>query len=181
MSEQQIVIGIDPGGKGAMVAVDRETRRIVDCYDFCKLGDTMDVQGIIDWLRRFNPTLVPIISENVHPGIGSNDDNHVKTVHASFIFGRNVAFPEAIAMTLGFKYEKVYPSVWKTYFALCSSASTYEERKTMSVDKACAINKQDAEMFRYLFRRGNATSLVEKHDRAEAYLIALYGIEKSLI
>ena len=82
-----------------------------------------------------------------------------------------------ICFALGFNIQKVSPSVWKGYFALCSSKSTYEEKKILDIEKACYLSPENEHVFKY--RRIDRKSY--KHDRADAFLIAIYGIENHLI
>lgn len=167
------VIGIDPGKSGALWAIDVATRNSVGYYDIETLGTEIDIFGIIKWLKQFDTATDIVCSENPHPQ-GKHDE--AKTVYAGFQFGKAVGIIQGIITTLGFKHIPVSPATWKAYFNLIDSKASYRQKKLMSVEKACFLSPADADAFRYQ----RFDKPVAKHDRAEAFLLAIYAIETRL-
>lgn len=168
------VIGIDPGKSGCLWAIDAHTRRTLAFHDIDRLGNNIDIAGIVEFLRQFNPDKSVVISEDPHP---HGAQGEVKTVYAGFEYGKAVGTIYGIVVAIGFKFLRVSPAVWKGHFAITSSKSTYNEKKKIAVEKACYLSPADAHHFNY--KRFDC--MVCKHDRAEAFLIAIYGLENHLI
>lgn len=165
-------IGIDPGITGSIFCLERKTKKTHSFYDVEKIGASMDIAGVVKYLKQFNPKETVIFIENPHP----NGSDGIKTVYAGFIYGHGVGSMNGICLALGFEVKKVEPIQWKGYFALCSSASTYKEKKMLDVEKACYLSPENEHIFKY--KRIDTQSY--RHDRADAFLIATYGIEKHL-
>lgn len=168
------IIGIDPGKSGCLWAIDAASRNTIAFHDIERLGNNIDIAGISAFLCGFDHADTVVISEDPHP---HGREGETKTVYAGFEYGKSVGVIYGVAIALGFKFIRVSPPVWKGHFAITSSKSTYKQKKELSVEKACLLSPEDAKHFRYMrFDR-----MVSKHDRAEAFLIAIYGIERCLI
>jgi hypothetical protein len=167
------IIGIDPGKSGCIWALDATTRERLGYYDIEKLGNDIDICGIVSFMKQFDPKNSFVMSENPHP----HGNTGVKTVYAAFEYGKGVGTIFGIITAMSFKLLRVSPPVWKGHFAINSSKSTYQQKKDLSVEKACYLSPTDAEVFRYT--RFDKT--VSKHDRAEAFLIAIYCLENHII
>jgi hypothetical protein len=169
-----VIIGIDPGKSGCLWAIDAATRKTIAFHDIEKLGTDINIDGIVQFLKQFNHNKSIVISEDPHP---HGQEGEVKTVYAGFEYGKSVGTIYGIVTAMGFQFLRVSPPVWKGHFALTSGKATYNEKKKLSIEKACYLSPADACYFNYKrFDR-----MVSKHDRAEAYLIAIYGLENHLI
>jgi hypothetical protein len=167
------IIGIDPGKSGCLWAIDSQTRKTIAFHDIQKLGNDIDITAIVKFMQQFSPEQAIVMSENPHP----HGDTGIKTCYAAFEYGKGVGTIYGIIVAMGFKFLRVSPPVWKGYFAINSSSSTYQQKKDLSVEKACYLSPADAQYFNYTrFDRK-----VSKHDRAEAFLIAIYCLENHLI
>lgn len=165
-------VGIDPGITGSIFCINIKTRKIHSFYDVEKIGASMDIAGVVKYLRQFKTSETVVFLENPHPHGGDG----IKTVYAGFIYGHGVGAMFGTCLALGFTVKKVEPMQWKGYFALCSSASTYAEKKMMDIEKACYLSPENEHIFKY--KRIDTQSY--RHDRADAFLIATYGIENHL-
>jgi hypothetical protein len=168
------VIGIDPGKSGCLWAINAVTRETIAFHDIEKLGTDIDIHGIVNFLSQFKIESSLVISEDPHP---HGTEGEVKTVFAGFEYGKGVGTIYGIVVAMGFKFARVSPPIWKGYFAITSSKSTYNEKKKLSVQKACYLSPKDAHLFNYK----RFDNMVCKHDRAEAFLVAIYGLENHLI
>lgn len=170
-----IVVGIDPGKSGCLWAVDASTRNTVSFHDIDCLGNDIDVIAIRDWLSQFPLENTLVATENPHPQGRANEG--CKTVYSAFQYGKSVGTIIGLISGLGYKLVRVSPATWKTHFNITAPKKTYNERKKIAVEKAVTLSPADANYFTYTrFDRR-----VMKHDRAEAFLVAIYCIEKCLI
>lgn len=173
MNSDFLVIGIDPGKTGELWVLNSKTRKTVAYHDIDKLGNDIDVYGIVRFLKQFDINNSLVICEDPHP----HGNTGVKTVYAGFEYGKGVGTIIGVVAALGFKMIRVSPPVWKGHFALTSSSSTYQQKKDLSVEKACYLSPEDA----HLFCHKRIDKKVCRHDRAEAFLIATYGIDKHIV
>lgn len=168
------IIGIDPGKSGCLWAIDSATRKTLGFHDIDTLGNDIDIHSIVKFLSQFDPSLAVVMSEDPHP---HGTEGEVKTVFSGFQYGKSVGTIYGIVVAMGFKFLRVSPPVWKGHFAITSGKSTYSEKKKIAVEKACYLSPEDACHFNYKrFDR-----MVCKHDRAEAFLVAIYCLEKHII
>jgi len=94
-------IGIDPGAKGAICALNPRTGYI----QFFDLSHP--AKDIFDWLFAFDPQMIErIIIEDVHSRFGMS-------AKSNFSFGWNVSMPHIIFDCLGYTLEKVTPKIWQ--------------------------------------------------------------------
>lgn len=169
-----IVIGCDPGLSGCFVAVNPETKSIISYLDIACIGEKIDVAGIVKWLKQFPVNSTRIICENPH----THKDDGIKTVFAGFRFGYSVGTIQAIPLCLGYSVQYSTPMTWKANFKLIDGTKTYQDKKELSVIRAIELNPSQQDIFMEIKQQGRTQRQIFKHDRAEAYLMAIYGIEK---
>lgn len=168
------VIGIDPGKSGAIWALDVATKKTIAFYDVEKCGNDIDALSMVKFLSQFDRKNSVVQIEDPHP---HGTENEVKTVYGGFEYGKGVGTFIGILYGMGFQnIRKVSPPVWKGYFAITSSASTYAGKKDLSIEKACYLEPEHEAIFR--FRR--IDQKMQRHDRAEAFLIATFCVDKIL-
>ena len=165
-------IGIDPGLSGCMVAID-ENKHIINYRDIEKIGDRIDINEIVKWFNQFDKQDCIVYCENPHVHAGDS----IKTCYAAFCYGRSVATVQTIPQVLGFTTELLTPMTWKAYFGLVDKSSTYEQRKQKSVDLAITLFPDQQSIFVEEKQQGRVIRTINHHDRAEAGLIAIYGLE----
>ena len=149
-----IICGIDPGAQGAIAIIDSE----------------LNVFMVVD-MPKDNKTFVDIIKNNRY----KPDKTYLEDVHAlpresavaSFTFGKNVGKAELLAECLG-NVELVHPSVWKQSLGL----------KRKEGETKTAYKHRSIELARDLFPECVKQLTASKDGRAEALLIARYGIIK---
>lgn len=166
------IIGIDPGLTGSIFCLNFDNKKIHSFYDVEKIGADMDIVGVVNYLKQFRTDETIIFIEAPHP----HGQDSIKTVYAGFMYGHGVGTMNGICVAMGFNVIKVSPPTWKGYFALCSSASTYEEKKALDIEKACYLSPQDEHIFKY--KRFDKKTY--RHDRSDAFLIAWWGCEHLL-
>lgn len=169
----KIIIGVDPGLSGCYVAVNPITRKL-KYYDIEKIGDKINIGAIAEWLSEFNKkdTMCYMENPHVHRGDGIN------TCYAAFCYGKSVATCQSIPIILGFKHELIVPVKWKSHFNLTNSKISYEEKKQESTKLAIEMFPEYEHIFLTGKKQGNIIRKIYHHDRAEALLMAIYGINK---
>ncbi|NCU28787.1 MAG: hypothetical protein EOM85_03915 [Candidatus Moranbacteria bacterium] len=163
-------IGIDPGLTGCIVCVEIETKKMHSFYDVEKVGSDIDIAGIVKYLSQFDRQESTIFLENPHP----HGTDGVKTVFAGFMYGYGVGVMNGVCSSLDFSIIKVAPTSWKGHFALMSGSLSYQEKKMLDIDKACYLSPENEAIFRHK----RIDKKTYRHDRADAFLIANYGIDK---
>lgn len=167
------ILGIDPGKSGSVWAIDARTRKTLDFMDISKLGNDINIQEIVDFVKKFDVSKTTVFVENPHP----HGNTGVKTVYAAFEYGKSVGIIFGIICALGYQCIRVSPATWKGHFAITGSKLSYNDRKNLAVEKACYLSPADAHHFNYK----RLDTMVKRHDRAEAFLVAIYGLENHLI
>lgn len=147
-----IVCGIDPGQKGGIAIID-SNRNVFMVADMPK-----DNKTFVDIIKnnRYKPDKVYM--ENVHALPNQS------TV-AGFTFGKNVGKAELLAESMG-EVVLVHPSKWKLFMGLERKKG---ESKTDYKHKSVWMAKE-------LFPECSDCLKISKDGRAEALLIAQYGI-----
>ena len=146
-----IVLGIDPGVTGGLAWV--YARGQIDAKDIPTAGGEVDVDTIVGMLKEQRPTVTFI--ERVHsmPKQG---------VASSFKFGMAYGALWAVVVASGIPLHRVSPTVWKKHFHL-------------------SADKEQARALAIQYWPGTGLFARKKdHGRAEAALIARYGLEVSL-
>jgi hypothetical protein len=145
------VIGLDPGGHGAMAVITPDMRLQVFC--FAHYSPKQIADKILDF-KLFLPGPTKVCLEQVH---GRRGD----FVNHAFTFGKNTGRVEGFLIAAGFEdIEEVPPKTWQYEFGLGSVPPNI--RKNKHKDKAQA-----------LFPNTRVTL-----DMADAILIALYAWRK---
>ena len=147
-----IVAGIDPGANGAIAIIDSK-RNVFMVADMPK-----DDKTFVDIIKnnRYKPDKVYM--ENVHALPNQS------TV-AGFTFGKNVGKAELLAKSMG-EVVLVHPSKWKLFMGL---ERKKEESKTDYKHRSVYMAKE-------MFPECSDCLKISKDGRAEALLIAAYGI-----
>jgi hypothetical protein len=151
-----MIIGIDPGSRGAAVAINRERDYISECRF------TKDISQFYQWLRHeveyhFSWETI-FYFEDVH-----SFSKDAKST--AFTFGRNTGFIEGQIQVHYSKEDIAYvqPQTWQREFNLGAKFSNQAARKRAHLIKA-----------KLLFPKAHITL-----DTCDAYLIAEYGYRKT--
>lgn len=156
------IAGIDPGLYGALAAIEGDL--VLDAYDIPLIGDApkqeIDVNGVIGWLKHYQPDHVFIENVRAMPSLPDKDGNRRGMGAASaFKFGFACGQLRACVVGLRIPLTLVEPAVWK---------------------RSCALKGGDKEGARQLAIRlyPDARDLMKfkkDHQRAEAILLARWG------
>jgi crossover junction endodeoxyribonuclease RuvC len=152
------LLGIDPGIHGGLAIVeiiDGAAPKLIDAIDVPTVGtgakERVNVLLIQEWLLRYGPTFAFIERGQAMPRQGAS---------SGYKYGRSVGSIEAAITLCGIALEIIEPSMWKRFFRLPG------KNKEAARQKAIALFPTAHQVFA---RRKN-------HQRAEAALIALYGL-----
>ena len=157
----RIIVGIDPGSKGAIaIWAGGDHWAVHDCpitEVHRKKGaktsteNVPDPQGMFQLLEPLKGTMVHVFLEKVWGFKGQGGASQFK-------FGMNYGMWMALIAVLGIPYTLVTPQRWKKDMGVTSDKGT------------CAIRAKQLfpETFEFLQRK-------KDHDRAEAILLAGYG------
>ena len=160
----QVVIGIDPGKSGA-IAIYRPSIRTLTIHDAPLLANTKgktetDMHGLFLALRVIDISVMAVLERaSPRPGEGSV---------GAFSFGRGYGAIQMALAVHGHQVRTVTPSIWKRHFGLIFSKGT---PKAQIKAASRALAQQRFPELADHFKR------VKDDGRAEASLIALYGLE----
>jgi crossover junction endodeoxyribonuclease RuvC len=162
MTGAPVVLGIDPGLSGALAALD-PAGRVVAVLDMPTLetGNGRRTVNVVA-LRTALYSLLPIRACWIENVSAMPTDSRV----AAFAFGRSVGALEAACLLSGVPVQRVTPQVWKRDAGLPTGVP-----KAASVEAALRLLPGSAP---YLTR-------VKDHGRADALLIARYGLSLSAV
>lgn len=160
------VIGIDPGISGAIAVID--TDGTVEAIDLPTIGEgtkrELDAAWLLRWVIHQCPDLM--CCENVW-AMPSQPDGHGKRrgmgAASAFRFGLGIGQIRAVMQCSGAPFSLVVPTVWKKFFQLKGS------NKEQSRQLALRLYPRAADVLRRKL----------DHQRAEAILIATYGLERA--
>lgn len=167
-----IVMGLDPGTKGAVAILDTGSAPRISVWAFPTVSLTIGGKNrtridldacwslMFGLAATFEPSMCFIEDVNGFSG------NAKSTGSASFTFGSTVGAVEAFLVASTVPRQKVPPSVWTK--ALKVSGKTKKERKDASRVAASQLFPEHADLFRR----------VKDDGVAEAALIAWYGATK---
>jgi Holliday junction resolvasome RuvABC endonuclease subunit len=156
------VVGIDPGLSGALALLEvaNGDTTLVDVIDVPVVGSgakqSVDVIGLQEWLQRHGPRCAYLERAQVMPKQGSS---------SGFKYGRVVGALEAVLAISAIAITMVEPSKWKRHFHL------------QGADKEGARGL----VIRLFPGRHHFFARKKDHNRAEAVLIGLYGLQTSLL
>lgn len=97
----KIVVGIDPGKKGALVRLTETTQ---EAFMMPVIGKDIDAHAVAMWLREQRPDLVVIEKVGAMRGQG---------VTSMFTFGRGTGKLLGVLEALAIPYQEVTPQAWK--------------------------------------------------------------------
>ena len=159
----QIILGIDPGVHGGLAilhAVIRDVDAVVllrDAVDIPTVGtgagERVDVAAVCTWIRQHKPTMALIERAQAMPRQGAS---------SGFKYGRAVGALEAAIVTCEVPIEIIEPTAWKRFFRLPGKDKELSRQRAIQLFPAAHA---------MLARKRD-------HGRAEAALIAFYGIRK---
>lgn len=149
------IIGIDPGFSGALALLSDGKLTVYDMPTRPgRKGKTeMDPYALFAWLRQFQSCTVWLEKVGAMPGQG---------VSSTFRFGQGLGIIQGCVAAASHQIEWVTPQVWKKHFGLSAA-------KGAARGRASDMFPTYAELFRR----------VKDDGRAEATLIAVYGMQKS--
>jgi crossover junction endodeoxyribonuclease RuvC len=156
------VLGIDPGVRGgaAIVEVTNDVTALVAAIDIPVVGvkarERVNVLALQEWILVHGPTLAFIEHAQARPAQGAS---------SGFKFGRAVGALEAVITLCALPIEVVSPGVWKRTFHLVGPGKEQSPQRALE-----------------LFPSAHALLARRKdHGRAEAALLALYGLRKQFV
>ena len=166
---KKVIVGIDPGMRGALATiVDGELSiwDLEDCYKPTGTFNSLDpllfiqlVASAVDY--EYEPEDVAVFCEESQ----TFHRDGIKTARTTFD-SRGVI--RTLFCSRGYKVEYIDPKMWKKHFGLLNTD------KSESVRKACELFPAYKDFFTKP-KRGGGTKLLD--GRAEAALIALFGLQ----
>ena len=156
------ILGIDPGIRGALalIEIDEDDARVVAAIDIPTIGskakERVNVLAIQEWILQHGPQHAFIERGPAMPRQGAS---------SGFKFGRSVGAIEAAVTLCAVPLEIIEPSMWKRALRLKG------KDKEGSRQQALGMFPHAQQL---LARR-------KDHQRAEAMLIALYGVQTSAL
>jgi crossover junction endodeoxyribonuclease RuvC len=145
-----MICGIDPGATGAIAMIYPGRELYVE--DMPMLGKEVNGAAIADLFQEFPATHIYIESQN----------SHMMGRQSAFIFGQGLGVIKGVISAMRIPYTQVSPAKWKKKFSLARD-------KDASRGAAIRLFPEKSDLF-----------LRKKDDgRAEATLIALYGLEQA--
>lgn len=163
-----ISIAIDIGLTGAVAAVDHAGR--ADVHDMPVTADgerkRIDGRALILLLRQLIPAgdTAVVLFEDVRARPAGNGGTHGNSMHSQASMMRSRGAIEAVLDVARLPYQVVQPQTWKRHFALLG------KDKKASLEVARSLYPANAE--KHLAR-------VKDHNRAEAVLMAHYGLRSA--
>lgn len=169
MNENKMIIGIDPGSRGALVVLAPDecnptgyslvdyTRMplediVVKGKGVKKTKTRISAQGIVDWLSQYDPASCVVMLEKAYAS-----PKFSMGVTGAFAFGRGIGILVGALTALGYEINEVAPSQWKPAAGVKGG------------DKEGARHKaQELWGAQHFF-------LVRDNDKAEAALLGYYG------
>lgn len=102
----KIIIGIDPGKTGAIVAIQPGTPQKIQKWVIPTVGTELDIREMVEILFSYVSTTAHIYVEDVHAIFGS-------AAGATFTFGFVCGVIQGIVAASGLSYTLVQPKVWQ--------------------------------------------------------------------
>lgn len=145
---QRCVLGIDPGVTGGIAFLWPDSKIVA--VDIPTVDGEVDVYQLTTDIKFFNPRVAIVERASARPGQG---------VSSTFRYGAAYGALRACCATLGISHHLVSPTKWKKHFAL---------DKDKEKSRGLAIR---------MWPGAKCFSRKKDHGKAEAALIALYGIK----
>ncbi len=150
MNQPRYILGVDPGKFGAIASLDTVT--MAATVEDCPLDKEgrLDYAGMCRLVRPYRGDAIAIVEDVNSFGMGRQ---------SAFVFGANVGAWRAVFAAFDIPVRRIAPSVWKPSLGL-------------GKDKSEAL-----EMARSHFPElAGRLRRKKDHDRAEALLLALWGM-----
>jgi hypothetical protein len=154
------VLGLDPGIRGglAVVSEGKDIGALCDAIDIPTIGtgaaERVDVAAVRSWILRHRPALALIERAQAMPRQGAS---------SGFKYGRATGALESAIILCAMPIEIVEPSAWKRHWRLPGKDKERSRQRALELFPAA---------HELLARKRD-------HGRAEAALIALYGLHHS--
>ncbi len=162
-----MILGVDPGFKGAMALYNPATKTCEGIFDmplYPSAGrvkkNELDITSLAIWLGLHAPSIDFAVIEKVHAMtyMDARGETRGQGAKSSFEFGRSTGIVQGVIATYHIQTYMVAPAVWKAGMNLSAN-------KQESLDKAIALFPNDRVKF-----------LRKKDDgRAEALLLAVFA------
>jgi crossover junction endodeoxyribonuclease RuvC len=155
-----LVLGVDPGIRGGLAIVNdgNGVGILIDAIDIPTVGsgarERIDVTAVRDWIHRLEPSFALIERAQAMPRQGAS---------SGFKYGRATGALEAAVTSCAVPLEIIEPTAWKRFWRLPPKDKERSRQRALELFPAAH------------------TLLARKldHGRAEAALIALYGLRTS--
>ena len=141
------ILGVDPGVTGGLAFLHSDE---IEAHDVPVAAGELNIDEILRLIRDAKPTMAVIESASSRPGQG---------VSSVFKFGAAYGALQTCAIACWVPLHRVTPSVWKRHFKLSADK---EQARALAIRLWPGVG---------LFTRKR------DHGRAEAALIARYGLE----
>lgn len=149
-----LIIGIDPGKSGCAVAIDPDTRKVIDVCRFSKetpseIDNWLEVRG--NWVATGSAAFAYLEKVGAMPNQG---------VSSTFAFGEAVGLMRGLLIGNGIGFAEVRPQAWQKALGVKKQATKAELKKAMQA----------------LAWQLHPETPVKTIDVADAVLIAHYGL-----
>jgi crossover junction endodeoxyribonuclease RuvC len=157
-----IILGVDPGIRGGLAVVSDTDgiAMLIDAIDIPTIGtgarERVDVAAVRDFIERYKPALALIERTQAMPRQGAS---------SGFKYGRATGALETAIILCAVPIEIVEPTAWKRHWRLPGKDKERARQRALELFPAAhglLARKKD-------------------HGRAEAALIALFGIRNSRV
>lgn len=105
-----VILGVDPGSSGFVVALDSESRVFLDSFQLPFFSDgQLDVQSVYSWLKGLTDEYGMVVRcglESVHAIFGSS-------AKSTFQFGRVLGSLETMLTAASVSFRPVTPKTWQ--------------------------------------------------------------------
>lgn len=156
-----LILGIDPGLTGGCVMYDAAAQSVVDAIDIPTSGEKakklVNAAEVLRWVVRHSPSHCFFERGQTRPRMN---------VTAVFNYAKAIGALEAIVGCAMVPLTFVEPSVWKRHHGLTKRDLTTSQVKENSRQRALQLVPS---AHKFMLRKGD-------HGRAEALLIAIYGV-----
>lgn len=168
------IIGVDTGKSGALVAVQRYgDKYTIDRYlDIKKSTEFVNVDEMNLFIRSYDPktTLISVENPHIHPEDG------IKSMSSAFEYGKAVGLLWGLCYGTEYVSYFISPSIWKNRMGITAPNQDRQFKKELAMQLALkSIVDWDRETLSYPMKRNGEEVKINKFDRAEAFLMGVYG------
>lgn len=174
--EKTLYGGVDPGKQGHIAVID--DTEVVETYEMPVVGKTYDLGGIARLCRDFKARgVVFVMLERQQPAYnrGKEAANNSFT-KASFNIGYGYALWQMAFYMVGMPHDVVMPTVWKRKMGVLAPSHIKDTKARQKAAKEASIAAVQ-QMYPTLDLRRNERARTPSSDKAEAILLARYGMQ----